>query len=291
MKRKAYALALFLVLATAGTAAAQNLLVNPNFNSDVSGWSFTTPGTFTWDSSLDADSNPSSGSGRLDNTSPAAFGTSFAAQCVAVTGGSSYDFSAQIRIPSGQTDTGYAAVVANFYNAASCGGSNVGGTSTPQVLSTTTNTWVLSQVLAFAAPGTAVSAQVSLWVNKTEDTGSLVVNFDNAFFGLAGSPTPTATTTATVTATATPTATATVTPTTNPAATPTATPTVTPTTNPAATPTTTPTVTPTTNPAATPTTNPAGTGNPIPAAGGGGLVIFIVLLVGTALLVLGRRAV
>jgi hypothetical protein len=263
--RRGYVFALLLVLVTAGTAAAQNLLVNPNFDSDVSGWSFTTPGTFTWDSTLDADSNPSSGSGRLENGSTVAFGTSFAAQCVAVTGGSNYDLMVQIRIPSGQTDSGYAMINVNFYNAASCGGSNVGGASSPQVLSTTTDTWVLSQVLNQAAPGTAVSAQVSLWTNKTEATGSLVVNFDNAAFGLTGTLAPTPTPTPTLTPS--PTATAT------------------------ATPTTTPTATPTTNPAVTPTTTPTGIAGPIPVTGGGGRLILIVLLAVAALSLLGRRAV
>ena len=202
MKWNVSRFALFLVLAAVGgTAAAQNLLVNPNFDSNVAGWSFTTPGTFTWDSSLDAGSNPLSGSGRLDNTSPATNGTSFAAQCVAVTGGSTYDFLAKIRIPSGQSQTGHANVVVNFYDGASCGGSNVGGTASPIVLSTTTDTWVQSQVLAFAAPGTAVSAQVNLWVDKVEANGSFVVNFDDAAFGLAQSPTPTPTPTSTATPT------------------------------------------------------------------------------------------
>jgi len=257
MMRRGYVFALLLVLVTAGTAAAQNLLVTSNFDSNVSGWSFTTLGTFTWNSSLDADSYPLSGSGRLENGSTAAFGTSFAAQCVAVTGGSNYDLMVRIRIPSGQTDSGYAMINVNFYNAASCGGSNVGGAASPQVLSTTTDTWVLSQVLNQAAPGTAVSAQVSLWTNKTEASGSLVVNFDNAAFGLTGTLAPTSTPTATVTAT----------------------------------PTTTPTATPTTNPAVTPTTTPTGIAGPIPATGGGGRVILIVLLAVVALLLLGRRAV
>ena len=145
--------------------------------------------------------NPLSSSGRLDNTSPAAFGTSFAAQCVAVTGGSNYDFWTQIRIPSGQTQTGYASGLVNFYDGASCGGSNVGGFASPSVLSTTTDTWVHSQLLTQPAPASAVSAQVNLWVNKAEANGSLVVNFDGVAFGLTGSPAPTPTPTPTFTPT------------------------------------------------------------------------------------------
>ncbi len=252
MKVSVFALLLVSVLAAVGgTAAAQNLLVNPNFDANVTGWSFTTPGTFTWDSSLDADSNPLSGSGRLDNTSPVAAGSSFAAQCVAVTGGSNYDFLAKIRIPSGQSQTGYANVVVNFYNAASCSGSNVGGTASPSVLSTTSDTWVQSQVLAFAAPGTAVSAQVNLWVNKAEANGSLVVNFDSAAFGPTGSIGPT------------------------------------PTPTPTATPTATPTVTPTASPTSTAT--PTAAAVPVPATSRGGLLVLFALLAIAGFLILRTR--
>lgn len=298
MKWKVSAFALLLVLAVVGTAAAQNLLVNPNFDSNVAGWSFTTPGTFTWDSSLDANSNPLSGSGRLDNTSPATFGTSFAAQCVAVTGGSNYDFWTQIRIPSGQTQTGYANGVVNFYDGASCGGSNVGGFASPSVLSTTTDTWVQSQLLTQLAPASAVSAQVNLWVNKAEANGSLVVNFDSVAFGPTGSLAPTPTPTPTANSTATPTATATSTPTatatSTPTATPTSTPTPTPTSTPAGVPTSTPTPTatpvggvPTSTPTSTPV--PTGAGTPIPATGRTGFLVLFALLAVAGFLILRAR--
>jgi hypothetical protein len=278
-----------LLFVTAGVTLAQNLIVNPDFDSNVAGWNFTTPGTFTHDPLLDADSNPLSGSGRLDNTSPVAFGTSFAAQCVAVTGGSSYDFRAEIRIGSGQTQTGYAMVVVNFFDGVSCGGSYIDGVASPNVPSTTTDTWVRWQAFTYTAPVAAASAQVSLWVNKAEASGSLVVNFDNVAFGLAGflptpaqtptrtpshtptltatstptrtptgTHTPTLTTTSTPTSTQTPTRTATATPTTTPTRTSTVTPTNTllqaVTTTPTQSPT--PTVTQTTTPMATPTSTP-----------------------------------
>ncbi len=184
--RRAHVTAFVALLAFAGTSTAQNILVNPHFDSSVSGWSFTTPGTFTWDSSLDASSSPTSGSARLANMSPVGYGTSFAAQCVAVTGGSKYDVSVQIRVPSGQVDTGYAMLLVGFLDGASCSGSFVGSLPTPHVTPATTDAWVLVQSVGQAAPATAVSAQAMLWINKVESTGSLVANFDDAVFGPAG---------------------------------------------------------------------------------------------------------
>jgi hypothetical protein len=183
--RKAYVLAFLGAFASTGTAAAQNLLVNGNFDSNVLGWGFVGTGSFTRDSSLDADSDPSSGSGRLENTAPVGFGASSATQCVAVTGGRNYDFKAWIRFPTGQASSGRAMVNVNFFDAAGCHGSNIGGSASPNVQSTTTGTWVLSQVVAIAAPASAVSAQINLDSVKTEATGSLVANFDAAVFSSA----------------------------------------------------------------------------------------------------------
>jgi hypothetical protein len=138
---------------------------------------------------LDADSNPASGSGQLANTSLVAFGSSFAAQCIdGLSGSTDYDWGAQVRFDTGnsQTATGRANVVVSFFDGASCSGTNLGADTTPNVLSTTTDTWVQNEVLAVTSPVGSVSAQISLFTNKTEDTGTMTVNFDNVVFGLAG---------------------------------------------------------------------------------------------------------
>ena len=173
-------------------AAAQNLITNGDFATDISNWAFTTPGTFTFDGGpvFDADSNPASGSGRVQNQSPVAFGTSFAAQCInSITGGTNYDFGAKIYFDSTtQTATGRGNIVVGFFDGASCSGSNVGAFTTANVLSSTTNTWVAAEVLAVTAPVTAQSVQVNLFTNKIEDTGTLDVHFDNVHFAATTVP-------------------------------------------------------------------------------------------------------
>jgi hypothetical protein len=171
--------------------SAQNLVVNGNFDSDTSSWNFTTPGTFTHSSSLDADgAAPASGSGQLANTSPVAYGTSFAAQCITtgIVAGNSYDWGARIRFDSGntQTATGRATVVVSFFDGGSCSGSNVGSSTTPNFLSSTTDVWTQMEVLGFTAPTGAVSAQLGLWTTKVESSGTMTVNFDNVVLGPAG---------------------------------------------------------------------------------------------------------
>lgn len=182
-------LLLVVLILSSSTVLAQNLITNPDFTVDTSGWNFTTPGTFTRNGSLDADSSPMSGSGELANTSPLAFGSSFAGQCVSgITAGSNYDWGAMMRFDSANTQTasGRANVVVNFYDAALCGGSNVGGGTTADFSSTNTDVWSQMEVLGFTAPTGSVTAWVSLFTVKTEDTGIMTVNFDNVVFGPAG---------------------------------------------------------------------------------------------------------
>ena len=183
-----FLLLVFLIF-NSSTVLAQNLITNPDFAANTSGWNFTTPGTFTRNGSLDADSNPASGSGELANTSSVAFGTSFAAQCVSgIVAGNNYDWGAMVRFDSTNTQTasGRANVVVSFFNAAICGGSNVGGSTTANFPSTNTDVWTQMEILGFTAPANSVSAQVGLWTVKTEDTGTMTVNFDNVAFGPAG---------------------------------------------------------------------------------------------------------
>src|SRR5687767_1335920 len=79
-----------LLLLLASPLAAQNLVTNPNFNSDDGGWDDPVPGngTFVRDGTLDVNGSPASGSGLLTNLiTTSMFGTVSARQCVAVTAG------------------------------------------------------------------------------------------------------------------------------------------------------------------------------------------------------------
>ena len=62
---------------------AQNLLTNPDFDTDVSGWTCSGIGTVLW-SSLDVDGSPGSGSMQIDNeaVNPTGNSTIMCTQCV-----------------------------------------------------------------------------------------------------------------------------------------------------------------------------------------------------------------
>jgi len=170
----------------AAPAAAQNLVANGDFASDVSSWNAAAGGSFNHDSALDVNGNPASGSGSALNLSPVAFGTYSVVQCVdGVTAGASYDFGGAIYFDStAQTAPGRANVVVNFRDGASCAGSSVGGTTTVNVLTTTTDTWVPVEVLATVAPAGSQSVFVILLTVKFDGNPlrQIEAHFDEVFF-------------------------------------------------------------------------------------------------------------
>ncbi len=177
------AITLAVALAGGATLSAQNLVTNPDFNTDVSGWA---PGgivTLTH-SPLDAFGSPTSGSGWLLNPSPTPYNAG-ALQCIdtPLTGGASYDIGAWIRVPSGQTGTGTAGLFAWFHSGAACGGSQIGTLEISPYLPPPTDSWTLSTATG-AAPAGTLSVTVYLNVLKTStDSGSFGAYFDGVRFG------------------------------------------------------------------------------------------------------------
>jgi len=104
-----------LLLLFLAPASAQNLVVNPGFDHDLSGWAATNlPGlhTTSW-SPLDAALSPNSGSLLAENVSSTAANPQVvAAQCIDTVAGQKYWLRAKVFIPSGQASTGRALISA-----------------------------------------------------------------------------------------------------------------------------------------------------------------------------------
>ena len=110
------AVTILMVTIAASPAVAQNLVVNPNFDIDTSGW----VGPGVWDM-LDVDGSPTSGSATHVINSIGSAGFAFELQCVIldpmIVG---YDFSVWTYVASGQTATGYARVDLVWYTDTLC---------------------------------------------------------------------------------------------------------------------------------------------------------------------------
>ncbi len=164
------------LLLSAAAAPAQNQLLNPGFDHNLTSWTTSAAnGSAAWDA-LDAAGDAGSGSALLTNV--AAGGNTFAGplmQCVPVTPGISYDASAKVRIAPGQARTGYAILQVMWRPNNDCSGylDYTQGPSTATV-----GTWIeISRSLV--PPAAARSALIQLGLVKNEAGGTLTVNFDD----------------------------------------------------------------------------------------------------------------
>jgi hypothetical protein len=168
-----------LLLASARPASAQNLLANPDFNTDLSGWN-------TFGAVFDGTAgSPSPGSAQFSGSIAGTNASIFVSLAQCVTGivpGNTYDLSGQLRLTSAPAGGTVFAAVA-WYSDAGCttgistdGGNPVGG-STFQASSG-----------SFIAPGGAVAANFLVWISTSTTPGSFTGNLDTAFLGPQGPP-------------------------------------------------------------------------------------------------------
>ncbi len=175
MNRLILALAAVALFAAPGMGAAQNLLVNPHFDTGLAGWQVLGPGS--WDGTLDAGGGaPSSGSAKGVITQLGGV-DAIVTQCVPLDIGATYHFGGKVFIPGGNTASGGAYFILIPFPQADCQGApppaggflqtgsvfTVGAWTDSEI--TFTNTFALSgQVWAAIAPQT---------------TGSFQANFDD----------------------------------------------------------------------------------------------------------------
>ena len=167
-------------------AAAQNILGNGGFASDLSSWILSgVPGSTTW-SPLDAGGSAASGSVQIVNAS-----TSFnnnnkgLSQCRAITPGASYDYGVKSRVPTGQANTAIVYILLNFYAGPGCTG-DLSSTFGRLDNTVPSNAWS-GRTGTIVAPASAVSVIVFLFVYKQQEGGTVTAYFDDAFFAPAGS--------------------------------------------------------------------------------------------------------
>ncbi len=168
------------VVVSAAFAWGQNLVSNPNFDTDVAGWLPVATADIMW-YPLDADGNPASGSALVTNLSTTAGDSTGARQCIEdITGGEVHSVAAEILVPGGQSQTGRANLLIQWYELPNCSGF-LGLSSTPWIYDSTPDVWYPS-FNTTVAPSGAHSARLRLSVEKDQDSGTLLAHFDNVEF-------------------------------------------------------------------------------------------------------------
>ena len=169
-----FALAAVALFAAPGMAAAQNLLINPHFDTGLTGWQVLGPGS--WDGTLDADGSPSSGSAKGVITQLGGV-DAIVTQCVPLDIGTTYHFGGKIFIPGGNTASGGALFILIPFPQADCQGPPppAGGFLQTGTV-TTVGVWTESEITF--ANTFALSGQIWAAI-APQTTGSFQANFDD----------------------------------------------------------------------------------------------------------------
>ncbi len=153
-------------------ASGQNLLVNSDFDTDLTGWD----GRAEWDPA-DAFGSPSSGSATWINDFTAG-GAMIVRQCVELDPWiEGYDLAAQNFIPSGQPGGGHSYLAVNFYSDSEC---NTYTSSVYSSIFSAFDNWTLVNFTGWTPSG-AVSAQVVVANQKTA-SGDFQTSCDAIYF-------------------------------------------------------------------------------------------------------------
>lgn len=193
MKKKIL-VALLGTLVLAVPASAQNLLTNPDFPTDLSGWTPAVTGTASA-TFLGGIGSAALGAADLGADQD---GIVTLSQCVAVTALSLYDLRTDTHTVSGAGQNG---VLVRFFSGAGCTGTDLGAFPTDTVVSVPNpadgTSWLRRSRTSLAAPAGAVSARVELLVSVISSSPSrkpqgigftAEVYFDHAFLGATGTP-------------------------------------------------------------------------------------------------------
>lgn len=165
-----------------GLTGNPNLLANPGFDANLDGW--TLWGEHAERARLDANGSPSSGSAMETIGPGASRGINLASQCLPVTSGADYDFSAKVRAD----EPGLAAAYVYFLASADCTGPYLSGGSS---IYTAASAGVQFQSIHWksAAPAGAHSALVLLGASTNGGSATRFTYYDDVYFGPAAPPT------------------------------------------------------------------------------------------------------
>ena len=117
---------LVLFVLGAGSAAAQNILVNPGFATSLAGWTVESGVSAGW-SPFDIAGSAASGSALVTNSSGVAGFSGGLTQCVVVVPSVTYSFRVRFLIPSGQASTARVQAALDYFSDPSCGVNTAGG--------------------------------------------------------------------------------------------------------------------------------------------------------------------
>lgn len=178
-----FALSTMLTVWASSAVEAQNLIVNPGFTSDLTGW--TRSGFEGVWNPEDADGDPSSGSGYLSFEGSPAGGAYLASSCMQVVAGTTYDVRAEVRLPLSQP-LGTTDLTLRGYTSPNCLGFTSAGAKQAVKLRRDDSTGLWTPIEGTYTPGDGVLAvKLEVGASKNEE-GDAEFFVDNVEFCVEG---------------------------------------------------------------------------------------------------------
>lgn len=180
MKKRAFlgcsiAIGLLVFSLNVSALTSDNLLVNPDFATDLSGWAYTP--LFTEWSNKDVNDDVSSGSAGIAETDNVG-GAEVISQCVVLPGPGPFDVGAFFFLPSGQGQRAGGASYALWYSSNDCSGTPLRTDEFDTPDPPPTDSWTSNFGLRVTPPGGSVSAFVAFGIYKNDNaSGPNVVGY------------------------------------------------------------------------------------------------------------------
>jgi hypothetical protein len=164
----------------AGSATAENLLFNPDFDLDPTvpgnGWSTIGTGAFTWGQAFGAPTPPSARTDQSDAESMILY------QCVSITGGMTLDFSAR-SFTHGSIGSASNGVALSVYTTVDCSGDPIETVFTDQL---SFPSWALRERFDYVTPTSTLSARIELLSEANGDISN--ISWDNVMVSPQSTP-------------------------------------------------------------------------------------------------------
>lgn len=161
--------------------AIDNLLTNPYFDTDLSGWTYNSAHV-SWNH-LDFLGQATSGSALLVNSFTDGSGPALTSSCVLLPASASFNFGSRFFIPSGQGQAGTAHVFLNWFSSADCSGASIASNELSSNPAAPVDSWITLSKNLVSTPAGAISAYVRLVVFKGIASGpNFSAYADNPFF-------------------------------------------------------------------------------------------------------------
>jgi hypothetical protein len=175
-------LGIVFLAAQASGQTNDNLLVNPGFATDLSGWTYTP--VFTQWSSHDVNSAASSGSANILETDDVG-DAQVVQQCVVLPGPGPYDVGVSFYLPSGEGQRPGGAALIDWYASSDCSGSSMRFDEFDTPNPPPTDVWTSVLGSSVDPPAGSASAMLYFGIFKNDDaTGPDVVGYvDGTSFG------------------------------------------------------------------------------------------------------------